>query len=776
MKFSDNYEIYRGYVFDKKYRTGDESIQDMYDRVTTSIIRKAVELYGELDSNVIKLKEKLPEFMGTKWIPGGSILSNLGVETKSLNSLANCTVYFNKDDSYSGISQNEEAIRNLCKRRCGAGQDISHYRPEGATILNAAITSTGLTTRMESFSNVLLEVAQNGRRGALMLTCHINHPDILKFMTYKSLDVNNCNGANVSVLFTDEFYNSLKSKDKNEKWIMKFPIDTELTKEEMDKLLSSGINTLVEFEGGRSAKWNLVSEIWSTHVKCNIKGAEPGAINIDTVRKSASNLYEEGYIESTNPCGEIPLPIGDSCRLSSVILSAYPDFMEKDYYEDFLVIGFASDILIDLDIDYSKAILDKVRSQNKNRVLDKEVEMWELFISNAIKMRRNGLGFTGLADFFAANQVIYGSTESVDLAKRMAAKFSGYVSEVSVHLAKSYGPFTIWDYDKEKGNQYIKDNFLPIKDYKTYGRRWIASLTVAPNGSLSIITGTTSGAEPLFAKRYNRMSLGKSFEITHPFLTPKNEKYYIEAKEVDALAKVAVLSQIQKYWDNSISVTYNLPKGVSESLVSNLYLKSHDLGAKGMTIYVDGSRENVYSDIKPETFERPEFIECDVHHLNFMGERWVAFIGKLEGKLWEVFLGIEDEDRYLPKSITKGHLRKVNTGTGNSRYDFRFKDKYGYYCYVGGVNHIFKSDLWNYGRLISALMRTNTPAQLYQIVSKLYNESESINSWKSNLLRVIKSYINEGEVLSSKCSECGGALVKREGCITCSSCGIQSCN
>lgn len=1157
MKFSDNYEIYRDYVFRKKYKAGDESIQDMYDRVTNSIIKKAVDLYGELDENVIELKSKLPELIGTKWIPGGSILSNLGVDTKAMNSLANCTVYFNKDDSYSGISQNEEAIRNLCKRRCGIGQDISHYRPEGSAILNAAVKSTGLTTRMASFSNVLLEVAQNGRRGALMLTCHINHPDILSFITFKSLDLRNCNGANVSVLLTDEFFSAVKSKDKNERWLMKFPIDTELTRDEYDLVMSSGVNTLVELEGGRSAKWNFVSEIWSNFVKCNIKGAEPGAIYIDTVRKSATNVYEGGYVESTNPCftgdtliavadgrvavpikqladegvtvpiycydednklviqdfeyirktgvnkkltkiniegghsltvtddhgiyvrdkgmidakdlksgdsliifskvyvdnltirhtelrtengvrntefypisprktfktwineskfiyhernkvpynsdivhhidgnpynndlsnlkliskaehnsihasqglwtgdkngnwgnnsdedilswainktrdlghriskndvknaklsftfkgrkspwmksykhladysaklvypdatwhgvsdtrnlrnhviaekegysmrvingkshvvcncdlcgteyvspvtlrnkaknnsinccgsndkeyvnhkvisiedagyddvycgyvdkyhtllvggfqektvkrgwnkqvfikarqcGELPLPIGDSCRLSSVILSAYPDFLTKDYYSEFKVIGFASDLLIDLDVEYSEAILAKVKSQNINGVLDKEEEMWELFIDKALKMRRNGIGFTGLADFFAANEVIYGSPESVALSEELAKKFNEYVSKVSVYLAKCYGSFGIWDLEKEKDVPYIKDCFVHIKGYRSYGRRWVTALTVAPNGSLSILTGTSSGAEPLFAKRYNRVSLGKTFEITHPFVTPENEKYYIEAKEVDALAKVSILSKIQKYWDNSISVTYNLPKGVTESLVSSLYLKSYELGIKGMTIYVDGSRDNIYSDIKSKVTERPEFIECDVHHLNFMGERWVAFIGKLNGQLWEVFLGIEDEDRYLPKSITKGHLRKVNTGTGKSRYDFRFKDKYGYYCYVGGVNHIFKSDLWNYGRLISALMRTNSPAQLYQIVSKLYNESESINSWKSNLLRVIKSYIEEGEVIPTKCTECGGSLVKREGCITCEKCGMQSCN
>lgn len=914
MEYNKDYKKYVDFVASRKYLQKGETLEGMTERVSSSIINKAKQLYGSGDINVKRLESKLPSLMKSMaWLPGGSIIASLGINTNEVNSLANCTVYFNTSDSYSGISKNEEAIRNLCKRRCGIGQDISHYRPHLANVNNSAKSSNGLTSRMESMSNVTLEVAQNGRRGALMITCSINHPDVLDVIRYKGDDLNRCQGANISIMITDEFYNQLINSPES-KWIMTYPITYKPTKDERIFIESSKEGELVTLPSGNYAKWYPIKLIWDTFVDYNIKGAEPGCINIDTMRKSASNVYPGGRIVSSNPCltgdtlvemgdgeykkiidikvgdivmsynhatkskepkkvtwsgktrenaevislnlkygslkctpdhklwnpdleeyveaknidtylrddlcwecvrgiteiesqdvydisvednhnfftdlclvhncGEIPLPIGDSCRLSSINLAEYPDLLSGNYEDDIKCMLFASDVLIDIDYDYTKAILNKLANENIDGMLSDEIAMWKVFLKNNREFRRNGFGFTGLADWLAMNKVTYGSDDSIKLVGKLAAYICKITSEYSVELAKSYGPFKSWKYELERNVKYVKDNFESIKDYKTYGRRWVTALTVAPNGTLSILTGTTSGVEPLFAKEYLRKVLGETIKITHPRITNKNSVYYIEAKDIKFRNKVKLIAEIQKYWDNSISTTYNLPSNITHEEVSNLYIDSWKLGNKGMTIYVDGSRDAVLTDVKSEVdtegclvFERPEYLECDVHHFDFNGEAWVAFVGKNNGRLWEIFLGKEDEDRFLPKSITTGWLRKVKVNqTSVSRYDFRFKDKYGYYNFLGGINHIFDKELWNYGRFISALMRVSTPVQLYHIVNKLYENNDNIHSWKSNLLRVIKYYINEGEELFERCDECGGRMIKRDGCLTCESCGIQKCS
>ena len=761
-------------------------------------------------------------------IPAGSPMTGIGNDFQ-IASLSNCFVIgIDGDaDSYGAIMKEDEEQVQLMKRRGGVGHDLSRIRPKGSPVKNSALTSTGLVPFMERFSNSTREVAQDGRRGALMLSVSIKHPDAEAFIDAKMTE-GRVTGANVSVRIDDDF---MRCATEGQPYRQQYPIDAE--KPQMEKEIDA------------AALWKkIVHNAW--------KSAEPGVLFWDTIiRESLPDCYADlGFKTiSTNPCGEIPLCPYDSCRLLAINLYSYvknPFTPEAEFdFELFRrhvqLAQRLMDDIIDLEQEKIDRILEKIASDpQSDEVKATERTLWEKIRRRTGQGRRTGVGITAEGDMLAALGLRYGTQEALDFAVEVQKTLALSAYRSSVTMAQERGAFEVFDAEREKNNPFM----LRIKeadpqlyaDMVQHGRRNIACLTIAPTGTTSLMTQTTSGIEPVFLPVYTRRrkvnpndpevrvdftdESGDAFEeyivYHHKFLTwmrangIDTEKHYtaeeIEdlvsrspyykatANDVDWLMKVKMQGAIQKWVDHSISVTVNLPATVDEELVNRLYVEAWKSGCKGCTIYRDGSRSGVMisvkkKDEKPElpecrppqvTERRPDVLECDVVRFQNNKDKWVAFVGLLDGEPYEIFTGLQDDDEgiVLPKTVTKGRIIKKINPDGTKRYDFQFENKRGYKTTVEGLSEKFNKEYWNYAKLISGVLRYRMPLQnVIRLVGSLQLESENINTWKVGVSRALKKYITDGTVAQGqKCPNCGKEeLVYQEGCLICKNCGASRC-
>jgi len=809
-------------VWANKYALKD-SFGNLYEKTPDDMHRR---LAKEIRRIELKYKNPLPEELiysilkDFKYIvPQGGPMTGIGNDFQ-IASLSNCFVIGNDgdSDSYGGIMKIDQEQVQLMKRRGGVGHDLSHIRPKGTPVLNSALTSTGVVPFMERYSNSTREVAQDGRRGALMLSISIKHPDSEKFIDAK-LESGKVTGANVSVKLTDEFMKAVETKSS---FRQQYPINSKNPKFARD------IDAV---------------QLWSKIIHNAWKSAEPGVLFWDTIiRESVPDCYADlGYATvSTNPCGEIPLCPYDSCRLLAINLHSYvenPFTAEASFNFDLYKehVGLAQrmmDDIIDLELEKIDAILAKIEADPESDELKRvERNLWKNIRKKSEEGRRTGIGITAEGDMLAALGLRYGSDEATSFSVEVHKTLALEAYKSSTYLAKERGAFAIYDAGREKNNPFIirmkQADPVMYNNMVKFGRRNIALLTIAPTGTTSLMTQTTSGIEPVFSVFYKRRrkvnpndkdvkitfkdEVGDSWEefnvFHHKFvewlklngydpdkvtgmsdeeinaIIAKSPYYKATANDVDWLAKVRMQGDIQKWVDHSISVTINLPSDVREELVSELYLTAWKSGCKGATVYRDGSRNGVLiaagkNEIKAERPKRPKILDCDVIRFNFNDEKWVAFVGLKDGKPYEIFTGLADEEIFpIPKTIIKGKIIKVKPDDGKTRYDFQYTDKYGYKKTIEGLSHMFKPEFWNYAKLISGVLRHEMPiADVVTLVQSLNLDSESINNWKNGVERALKKYIPNGTKAKGKCGECGSEnLVYEEGCLICKDCGSSKC-
>lgn len=752
-------------------------------------------------------------------IPQGGPMAGIGNDYQ-VASLSNCFVIGNRNtaDSYGGILKIDEEQVQLMKRRGGVGHDLSHIRPAGSPVLNSALTSTGVVPFMERYSNSTREVAQDGRRGALMLSISIKHPDSESFIDAK-MEKGKITGANVSVRIDDEFMNCALN---NKKYIQKYPIDSDTPK------YSKEIDA--------AALWKkIIHNAW--------KSAEPGILFWDTItRESIPDCYADlGYkTTSTNPCGEIPLCPYDSCRLIAINLYSYvknPFTPEATFDFDLFKNHVAKamrlmDDLIDLEMEKIEAILHKIDSDPEDYDVKRtEIELWNKIKEKSLGGRRTGLGITAEGDMLAALGLTYGSDEAIEFAVKVQKCLAIEAYRSSVNMARERGAFPIYDSSREKDNPMInrikgEDEQLYL-DMLKYGRRNISMLTIAPTGTTSLMTQTTSGIEPVFLPFYKRRKKvnpndknvkvsfkdenGDCFEeymvFHHHFLTwcrvngydietvkemsdkevaalvEKSPYHNATSNDIDWVAKVKMQGEIQKWVDHSISVTVNLPRDIKEEMVAKVYETAWKSGCKGITVYRDGSRTGVLvsanegKSIRPK--KRPKSLEADVIRFKNGNEHWIAFVGKQNGKPYEIFTGLTDDSRDLPQGIKSGTIVREVEEDGKSRYDFHYKDRFGYPGVLGGISHMFQQEYWNYAKLISGVIRNGMPiVDILSLVKGLNLNDESINTWKNGIERALKQYIPNGtrDESGQKCEMCGSSnLIYQEGCLICQDCGHGKC-
>ncbi|MEG1648482.1 MAG: adenosylcobalamin-dependent ribonucleoside-diphosphate reductase [Rikenellaceae bacterium] len=786
----------------------------MHERIAAEIERIEKKYPNPMDkSEIFALIDKFKYI-----IPQGGPMTGIGNNMQTA-SLSNCFVIGHKvpADSYGGIIRIDEEQVQLMKRRGGVGHDLSHLRPSGTPVLNSALTSTGIVPFMERYSNSTREVAQDGRRGALMLSLSIKHPDAEKFIDAK-VDTGKVTGANISIKIDDEF---MKAALKSGKYRQQFPIDSK--------------RPSVETEIDATKLWNkIIHNAW--------KSAEPGVLFWDTViRESIPDCYADMGFKtvSTNPCGEIPLCPYDSCRLLAINLYGYVDkpftaeasFNKKLFKQHIAKAMRIMDDIIDLEIEKIDAIINKISADPEEADIRRvEQNLWIKIREKAIEGRRTGLGITAEGDMLAALGLRYGSEEGTTFAVEVQKTLAIEAYRASVEMAKERGAFSIYSCEKEKNNPMIKriaeaDPQL-YKDMCAHGRRNIAMLTIAPTGTTSLMSQTTSGIEPVFLPYYTRRrkvnpndqdvfisyvdEVGDSWEeynvFHHKFIIwaeingcMRNEIEHMSGAEIDALvkkspynnatsndvdwvSKVQMQGKMQKWVDHSISVTVNLPKEATENLVAQVYQTAWECGCKGVTVYRDGSRDGVLISVKEDKFvtplKRPRELTADIVRFKNGKEDWIAFVGIFDGKPYEIFTGKNDEDTlYIPKRVTRGTIVKVREEDGTKRYDFQYEDKYGYKNTIGGISRLFDETYWNYAKLISGVLRNGMPIlHVVTLVSSLHFDSESINSWKSGIARTLSKYIPSGTRSSKRCSECGEeALIYQEGCLVCSACGHSKC-
>jgi len=764
-------------------------------------------------------------------VPQGSPMTGIGNEHQ-IASLSNCFVIgFDGDsDSYGAIIKIDEEQVQLMKRRGGVGHDLSHIRPKGSPVKNSALTSTGIVPFMERYSNSTREVAQDGRRGALMLSVSIKHPDSETFIDAK-MESGKVTGANVSVKIDDDF---MKAVMTNQPYKQQYP--------------TSSDNPWFVKEVDANIIWKkIVHNAWQS--------AEPGILFWDTIiRESVPDCYADlGYkTVSTNPCGEIPLCPYDSCRLLAINLYSYVvNPFTKDAYFDFELFNKHSqlaqrimDDIIDLEMEKIDAIIQKIDSDPEDDDIKlTEYQLWEKIKTKTGEGRRTGVGTTGEGDMLAALGLRYGTDEATDFSENVHKTLALAAYRSSVTMAKERGAFKVFEAKREENNPFIQrlkeaDEAL-YKDMVKFGRRNIACLTIAPTGTTSIMTQTTSGIEPVFMPVYTRRRKvnpndknvrvdfidenGDSWEeyvvFHHKFVTwmeanghptakhytqdeveklvQESPYYKATANDVDWLKKVQMQGKIQKWVDHSISVTINLPNNVDEELVGKLYEEAWRVGCKGVTVYRDGSRSGVLiaaTDKKEEAkdgktvcfpydeehFVRPKELDCDVVRFQNAKDKWIAFVGLKDGKPYEIFTGLADDEEgiLLPKTVTEGIIIKTVDENGNKRYDFQFQNKRGYKTTVEGLSHKFDKEYWNYAKLISGVLRYGMPIdQVIKLVAGLQLDSESINTWKVGVERALKKYIPDGtQIAGQECPSCGQkTLVYQEGCLTCKNCGYSKC-
>ncbi len=802
----------------------ERSPEDMHWRIANEIARIEKKYNNPMSPE--QIFELLDHFKYI--IPAGSPMTGIGNDHQ-IASLSNCFVIgLDGDaDSYGAIMRIDEEQVQLMKRRGGVGHDLSHIRPKGSPVNNSALTSTGLVPFMERYSNSTREVAQDGRRGALMLSVSIKHPDSEAFIDAKMTE-GKVTGANVSVKIDDDF---MRAAVEGKPYMQQFPIDS--------------ANPEHKKEIDAKALWEkIVHNAW--------KSAEPGVLFWDTIqRESIPDCYADlGFrTVSTNPCGEIPLCPYDSCRLLSINLYSYVvNPFTKDAYFDYELFRkhvFAAqrimDDIVDLELEKIDKIMEKIGVDPQSQeVKGAEFHLWEKIKRKSGMGRRTGVGITAEGDMIAAMGLRYGTQEAIDFSVEVHKTLALTAYRSSVEMAKERGAFEVFDAKREAQNPFInrlKDADAALyEDMVKYGRRNIACLTIAPTGTTSLMTQTTSGIEPVFLPVYKRRrkvnpndtnvhvdftdEVGDSFEeyivYHHKFLTWMNENgidstarytqeeidelvakspyYKATANDVDWLMKVRMQGAIQKWVDHSISVTVNLPNDVDEELVNRLYVEAWRSGCKGCTIYRDGSRSGVMISVKkdkkdeepvmpckqPEVTEvRPQVLECDVVRFQNNKEKWVAFVGLLNGYPYEIFTGLQDDDEgiVLPKTVVKGKIIKQTDENGKSRYDFQFENKRGYKTTVEGLSEKFNPEYWNYAKLISGVLRYRMPIDhVIKLVGSLQLKSESINTWKNGVERALKKYILDGtEAKGQECPNCGGKLIYQEGCLICKSCGASRC-
>ncbi len=805
----------------------EKSPEDMHWRIANEVAR----IEGKYPQ-ALSAQELFDVFDHFKYIvPQGSPMTGIG-NNYQVASLSNCFVIGldGPADSYGAIIRIDEEQVQLMKRRGGVGHDLSHIRPKGSPVKNSALTSTGLVPFMERYSNSTREVAQDGRRGALMLSVSIKHPDSEAFIDAKMTE-GKVTGANVSVKLDDEF---MKAAVENRPYMQQFPIDSK------EPTYKKEINA--------SALWKkIVHNAW--------KSAEPGVLFWDTIlRESVPDCYADlGFRTiSTNPCGEIPLCPYDSCRLLAINLYSYVvnPFTPEAYFDFEKFKKHAAmaqrimDDIIDLELEKIEKIIEKVDSDPEtDEVKWPERHLWEKIYKKSSMGRRTGVGITAEGDMIAAMGLRYGTEEATEFAEKVHKTLALETYRSSVNLAKERGAFEIYDAAREENNPFINrikeaDPEL-YAEMRQYGRRNIACLTIAPTGTTSLMTQTTSGIEPVFMPVYKRRrkvnpndenvhvdyvdETGDAFEeyivFHHKFLTwmkvngydpdkrysqeeidelvAKSPYHKATSNDVDWLMKVKMQGRIQKWVDHSISVTINLPNSVDEELVNRLYVEAWKSGCKGCTVYRDGSRSgvlistkkkeekkeelNALTLLKRQVVEvRPKVLEADVVRFQNNKEKWVAFVGLLDGRPYEIFTGLQDDEEgiLLPKSVTSGRIIKNYDEDGNKRYDFQFENKRGYKMTVEGLSERFNKEYWNYAKLISGVLRWQMPIdQVVKLVGSLQLDSENINTWKNGVERALKKYVQDGtEAKGVKCPNCGHeTLVYQEGCLICKTCGSSRC-
>ena len=803
------------------------------------------DMHHRIASELARIEKKYPNPMSEQQIfdllknfryivPQGSPMAGIG-NNFQVGSLSNCFVIGldGQPDSYGGIIKIDEEQVQLMKRRGGVGHDLSHIRPLGSPVKNSALTSTGLVPFMERYSNSTREVAQDGRRGALMLTVSIKHPDSESFIDAKMVE-GKVTGANVSVRIDDAF---MQAAVDGAEYVQQFPIDSD------QPLYTKKIDA---------------RKLWEKIVHNAWKSAEPGVLFWDTItREAVPDCYADlGYRTiSTNPCGEIPLCPYDSCRLIAVNLYSYVvNPFTKDAYFDFDLfkehIGYTQrmmDDIIDLEMEKIEAILAKIKQDPETEeVKQTELNLWTKIRNKTLKGRRTGVGTTGEGDMIAAMGLTYGTPEATEFSVSVHKALALAAYRSSVNMARERGAFEIYDAKREENNPFIgriREADPELYDLMVkYGRRNIACLTIAPTGTTSILTQTTSGIEPVFLPVYKRRrkvnpsdkdvrvdyvdESGDSFEeyivYHHKFITwmktngievrddytqeqidelvSRSPYYKATSNDVDWLNKVRMQGAVQKWVDHSISVTINLPNDISEEMVGKLYVEAWRSGCKGCTVYRDGSRSGVlislsgdgknkskkdekkglYMAEEEHILKRPIELEADVVRFQNNKEKWIAFIGLIDNRPYEIFTGIADDDEgiFCPKSVTKGKIIKAVNENGEKRYDFQFINKRGFKTTIEGLSEKFNPEFWNYAKLISGVLRYGMPIeQVLKLVSSLELDNKSINTWKMGVERALKKYLPNGTKLSGQtCPNCGQeSLVYQEGCLICTNCGTSRC-
>lgn len=798
------------------------------------------DMHRRLASEIHRMEKKYPNPMSEELlfdlfkqfkyiVPQGGPMTGIG-NNFQVASLSNCFVIGSKNpaDSYGGIMKIDEEQVQLMKRRGGVGHDLSHIRPKGTPVKNSALTSTGIVPFMERYSNSTREVAQDGRRGALMLSISVKHPDVEDFIDAK-LEQGKVTGANVSVKMTDDFMQAIVN-NSNE-FTLQYPVDA--AKPKTTKVVDP-------------------MRIWNKIIHNSWKSAEPGILFWDTVtRESVPDSYADlGFrTVSTNPCGEIPLCPYDSCRLIALNLYSYVDepftenasFNSELFAEHVRYTQRIMDDIIDLELEKIDKIVSKIDTDPEDpEVKARERKLWEQIKQKCIEGRRTGIGITAEGDMLAALGCRYGSDEAIDFSVEIHKMLALEAYRSSTMLAKERGAFLVYNYERESKNPFIQrlgeaDPQL-LEDMKKYGRRNIALLTIAPTGTTSIMTQTTSGIEPVFAVYYKRRrkvnpndqnavvnfedEMGDKWQeyiVFHPkFLkwlkinnydveqvkaynepslreiVKKSPYYKATANDVDWVAKVKMQGAIQKWVDHSISVTVNLPTDVKEELIGTIFKTAWESGCKGMTVYRDGSRSGVLitekdSKKKEEKVDeikdyvapaRPKKLEAEIVRFQNDYDKWVAVVGLLKGRPYEIFTG-KAEGFYIPPTVSKGWIIKNKTDDDQTRYDFQWTDKDGYNVTMEGLSRSFSKEFWNYAKLVSGILRHGMPLpQVVDLVAKLNFDIDYINTWKVGVERALKKFVPDGTVAAdSKCNHCGdpGGIIFQEGCLVCKSCGHSKC-
>ena len=794
--------------------------KDMHDRIAAELARIEANYPNGLSRD--EIFELLDNFRYV--IPQGGPMTGIG-NNMQVASLSNCFVIGHKNpaDSYGGIFRMDEEQVQLMKRRGGVGHDLSHIRPTGSPVLNSALTSTGIVPFMERYSNSTREVAQDGRRGALMLSLLIKHPDAERFIDAK-VDTGKVTGANVSIKIDDEF---MRAALAGKSYTQQFPVAA------AEPTMKQDIDA---------------KKLWDKIIHNAWKSAEPGVLFWDTIiRESVPDCYaDEGFrTVSTNPCGEIPLCPYDSCRLLALNLLSYVEnpFTEKasfnfDLFKQHVAKAMRlMDDIIDLELEKVELINNKIASDPEDDDVRRvEIELWRKIKDMALKGRRTGLGITAEGDMLAALGLRYGSDEAIDFAVSVHRTLAVEAYRASVGLAKERGAFGVFNFEKEQGNPMIARILEAApelrEEMQKYGRRNIAMLTIAPTGTTSLMSQTTSGIEPVFRPVYKRRrkinpsdkdqvasfvdETGEKFVeyyvYHHQFvkwleingydianlqnvseeeldkMLKASPYYHATANDIDWVAKVKMQGAIQKWVDHSISVTVNLPNDVSEELVADVYRTAWECGCKGITVYRDGCRTGVLLDVKSkdnggkckseQSMRRPESIPADIVRFKNGPEDWIAFVGKQDDRPYEIFTGkIEEDAMYIPKTITRGNILKVSEADGTKRYDFQYQDRYGYINTIGGISRLFDEEFWNYAKLISGVLRYGMPIdKVVQLVDGLHLDSETINTWKNGVERALKQYIKDGTRGKGRCPQCGQEnMAYQNGCLTCMACGYSKC-